>query len=118
MNLGAAGFHTRTVRDALKSPIPCWFCAPCVWQCVHWFYSSLLALLIPAEKPLMGSERTQIHPLTLWVTWPGLLVTPFSSACSELCPFASFSGSRHILCKESLSPGWQEEAGWLLLSNV
>lgn len=53
-----------------------------------------------------------------WVTWPaeaGLPIAQFLFARPELCPFASFGSSGHILCKEALAPYWQEEVGWFAL---
>lgn len=76
---------------------------------------------IPAEKllaGLKGSRTHLLHPVDDVANSAGLLVTWWFFACSELCPFASFSGSGHILCKEMLAPYWQEEVQWLLLSNV
>lgn len=94
---------------------------------MHWFCSSLQLWLLhiwiidsgrEAACGVGGDSDPSFNPVGDVASPAGLLVTPFFFACSELCPFASFSGSRHILCKERLAPGWQEEAGWLLLSNV
>lgn len=67
---------------------------------------------------LEGSGTQLLNPVDDVASPAGLPVVWWFFTCSELCPFASFSGSGHILCKEMLASYWQEEVGWLLLSNV
>lgn len=129
MKLWAVGFQTQAVTDALKRHVPS-----------HFFYSLLVSgnkcirftalcscdctksgSFIPAEKLLAGLEGSRTHllnPVDDVAGSAGLPVTRWFFTCSKLCPFASFSGSGHILCKETPAPYWQEEVGWLVLSNV
>lgn len=120
MELGTAGFGLRLLGMHMERHIPSCFSAlkcmrltaPCSCDCPK------SGAFIPAEKLLAGSEGSRTHPFN-----PVGDVAPQQgcwciSACSELCPFASFSASHHILCKERLALHWQEEVGWLLLSNV
>lgn len=72
---------------------------------------------IPAEKLLAALEGSGTHGLNHVGDVAPQQGHWWISACSELCPFASFS-SCHILCKARLALHWQEEVGCLLLSNV